>query len=96
MDLLRRLHINLEWFILHVLTLLDSHRPGWLVMCQDDEGDWHCLSQGVEFGMDYHTGRFNNRADASAFAQHLNALAFPGERYFVTHEKTHPNLPETY
>lgn len=104
MDALRRLHINVEWFLLRCVTLLDSHRPGWIVMCEhaDTVGadeyrpDWHALSGGDEFGMDHNTGRFRRRVDACLFSQYRNATALTGEHYYVAHAVTHPELPENY
>lgn len=102
MDFLRRLQINLEWLLLRAVTLCDSTEPGWVVLCEhveqgdDYHPDWHAMAGGDTFGMDHNTGRFDSRQDAYQFAQHRNAIALRGERYYVTHQSTHPELPETY
>lgn len=98
MNALRWLHIQIEWFMLQALTACDARHPGWIVMCEDsyDRPDWHALFGGEQFGMDFHTGRFPTRKDAHQFAQYRNAIALPGERYYLAHEINHPELPEEY
>ncbi|UOL49226.1 hypothetical protein [Stenotrophomonas phage BUCT603B1] len=72
-------------------------RPGgWVVMCEEETGDWHAQGGGADYGMNIVTGRFPTRDAARAFAIYRNRLD-DGARYYVAHEDLlHRPLPPTY
>lgn len=75
--------------------------PGWVVMAEEYDGsDWHAMSQGEAYGMDYESGRFPNRESARVYCAYRNAAAEAHEhnqRFYVTHERllSYP-LPRSY
>lgn len=86
----------MEMSLAYQLRSLES-KPGWVVMAEDDDGDWHALSGGCEYGMDYDTGRFEDRGSARAFGEHRNIQGIGAEHYYATHESIlHASLPATY